>query len=224
MTLITGTAATASNPSLVSMKQGIMFIIGFSIVFVALGSSATAFGRLLLHNNLLLVRISGAVVTAMALFMIVSTVSNRVWLQHEWHFHLSSILLKNTKSPEQARVGVALVVGAAFAFGWTPCLSPILASILAIASSKKDIVQGGVLLGAYSAGIGVPLLFSGLVFSKFTKSSKWLKQHSRSISLGSAVVLGVLGVLLVTNQLSLITIQINNIFQALELSKLIQLG
>ena len=134
-----------------------LFVGGFSVVFILLGLSATAVGQVLFRNHLLLTRLSGAAVLAMALFLVGSLVlSSRAglagrsripWMYGEARLH-----------PSLSRFGplAAPVAGAAFGFGWTPCIGPILASVLAVAASQGRALEGATLLACYSLGLGVP--------------------------------------------------------------------
>ncbi len=118
---------------------------GFATVFVLLGPSATTIGGAVFRNHLLLTRVSGTLMLAMALFLAGSVVLQAPWLYQERRFH-----------PSPSRFGpfAAPVAGAAFAFGWTPCIGPVLGSVLAVAATSGRAWEGGALLGVYSLGLG----------------------------------------------------------------------
>ncbi|MGH9120317.1 MAG: cytochrome c biogenesis CcdA family protein [Acidimicrobiales bacterium] len=134
-----------------------LFVAGFSAVFITLGLSATAVGSTLTAHHVLLTRVSGLVIVAMALFLAGSLVLRAPWLYREVRLH-----------PAPSRLGVvaAPVAGAAFGFGWTPCIGPVLGSILALAATRSHTWEGAGLLAAYSAGLGVPFLAAGLAMGR----------------------------------------------------------
>lgn len=140
-------------------KNGLLFVAGFSIVFIALGSLAGFAGGFLLHNRILLSRIGGALVIFFGLFML-------------GLFRLPVLSVeKRLRFPKFLVVGEpfsSLVIGGAFAFGWTPCVGPILASILALASTSGSVLQGTVLLVFFSAGLGLPFICISFAYSNAT--------------------------------------------------------
>jgi len=192
-----------------------LFIAGFTAVFILLGVTATAIGSTVFHNHLLLTRISGLMVLAMALFLAGSLVLRSPWLYQERRFH-----------PDTSRFGVfaAPVAGAAFGFGWTPCLGPVLGSILALAGTQGRAVEGGALLAAYSAGLGVPFLATGLAFGRMARAFGWVKRHFVAITVVSSVSLGFFGVLLTLNRLTWMTSEIRQGMSAIGLDSLVNLG
>ena len=130
-----------------------LFIAGFSTVFVLLGLGATQVGTVLLDNQRVLTQASGVLLLAMALFLIGSLYAQAPWLYQEARFH-----------PELSRYGpfAAPVAGVAFGFGWTPCIGPVLTSVLALAATDGRAGRGALLLAVYSLGLGLPFLVSGL--------------------------------------------------------------
>ena len=136
-----------------------MFVAGFTVVFVLLGITATTIGSAVFRDKELLLRISGALVIAMALFLAGSLVLKRPGLVPRGRFH-----------PNLERFGpfAAPVAGAAFGFGWQPCLGPILASVSAVAASTGSAGQGAALLGVYSLGLGIPFLVVGLALGRLS--------------------------------------------------------
>lgn len=189
----------ASGDSTAGRRWAIMidilaFVLGFSIVFVALGASATAVGSFLLSKLSLLSKIAGVLVIVLGLHMI--GVFRFKTLYQEKRFHQQS-----------KRVGPvgSLLVGLAFAFGWSPCIGPILGGILAYASTQETVGQGMVLLAFYSAGLGVPFIIAGLSMDAFFRMTGRFKKHFRAIEVTSGVLLISVGVLIFTNQLTIIS-------------------
>jgi cytochrome c-type biogenesis protein len=192
-----------------------LFVAGFSAVFILLGLSATAIGRTLIRNQLLLTRISGVVVLSMALFVVVSLILRLPWLYTEKRFH-----------PSPSRLGplAAPITGAAFAFGWTPCIGPVLGSVLAIAATRGEAARGASLLAVYSLGLGVPFLVSGVAMGHLTRVFAWARRHFTAIMLVSATTLGFFGALLVLNRLIWVTTQLQSALRAVGLDGLVNLG
>jgi cytochrome c-type biogenesis protein len=192
-----------------------LFIAGFSAVFIALGLSATTLGSVLFDNQAAITRISGLVVLTMALFVIGSIVLQAPWLYQERRFH-----------PDLSRYGpfAAPVAGVAFGFGWTPCIGPVLTSILAIAATQEGAGRGGLLLAAYSLGLGVPFLITGLAFGRLTSTLGWFKRHFTAVTLTSAISLAVFGVLLALDRLVWVTTQLQTGLDAMGLGRLVELG
>jgi cytochrome c-type biogenesis protein len=192
-----------------------LFIAGFSAVFIALGLSATTVGQTLFRNQSLLTRVSGGIVLAMALFMLGSLVLQAPWLYQERRFDV-----------DLSRFGpfAAPVAGAAFGFGWTPCIGPVLTSILAVAASSGDAVQGAGLLAVYSAGLGVPFLLTGLALGRVAGALGWVKRHLRALTALSAFALAAFGVLLLMDRLVWLTGELQQALDAVGLGGLVELG
>jgi len=192
-----------------------LFIAGFSTVFILLGLSATALGRTLVRNQATLTRISGLVVLAMALFLLASLVVRAPWLYGEKRFH-----------PSASRFGpfAAPVAGAAFAFGWTPCIGPVLGSVLALAATRGEAFHGASLLAVYSLGLGVPFLLTGLAFGRLTGAFGFIKAHFTAISVVSALSLAFFGILLTFNRLTWVTSQLQAAMRAVGLDGFVSLG
>jgi len=183
-----------------------LFVLGFTVVFVGLGVSASSVGRLFLDHQALLTRISGVVVLSMALFMLGSLVLQAPWLYQEKRFHPNTGRLGPFASP---------VAGVAFGFGWTPCIGPVLGSILAIAATSGRTTAGATLLLAYSLGLGIPFLVTGLAFGRMAGTFAWVKRHFSAIVAVSASILAVFGVLLIFDSLSWVTTQMINAMDAI---------
>lgn len=192
-----------------------LFIAGFSAVFIALGLSATALGNTLVRNQAMLTRVSGLVVLAMALFVLASVVVRAPWLYAEKRFH-----------PQVSKWGplAAPVAGAAFAFGWTPCIGPILGSVLALAATRGNATRGGLLLATYSLGLAVPFMAAGLAFGRLTGMFGFVKRHFTAITALSAASLVFFGVLLTFNRLTWVTSQLQTGLRAIGLDGFVNLG
>ncbi|MEO5336154.1 MAG: cytochrome c biogenesis protein CcdA [Magnetospirillum sp. WYHS-4] len=161
------------------------FVLGFSTVFVALGMTATAIGGLIGQYKDVLAKTAGLVVMFFGLhFMGLFRVG---FLNFEKRYHVA----ERPAGP----VG-SFCLGLAFAFGWTPCVGPILATILMIASAGESPMDGGLLLGAYAAGIGIPFLIAASAVKPFMILMKRFRQHMRTIELGIGGLLVVTGALI----------------------------
>ena len=192
-----------------------LFIAGFSTVFVLLGLGATQIGTVLLDNQRVLTQASGVLLLAMALFLIGSLYAQAPWLYQEARFH-----------PELSRYGpfAAPVAGVAFGFGWTPCIGPVLTSVLALAATDGRAGRGALLLAVYSLGLGLPFLVSGLAFTRATAAIRMMRTHLRAVTWVSALSLAFFGALLTLDRLSWLTIQIQRLARSVGLDFLVELG
>jgi cytochrome c-type biogenesis protein len=184
-------AARASR--LQVFTTSLAFVFGFSIVFVALGASASAIGKFLLAQLPLLSKIAGVVLIVFGLHTM--GVFRLAFLETEKRMH-------GQRKPA-GPLG-AMVVGVAFAFGWTPCIGPILSAILMIAASKNSISEGVVLLAVYSLGLGIPFLLTSLAINQFFAATKRIRRHYHAIEVTSGILLVVIGALIFTGQLTII--------------------
>jgi len=191
-----------------------VFVAGFTVVFVMWGLAATFIGSWLVRNQDAMTRISGGVMILLALYLAGSQVLTMpsVYRELRWHPHL-----------EVFGPFAAFAAGAAFAFGWTPCIGPILGSVLSIASTK-DTAGGAVLLAAYSLGLGASFLAVGLLLGNLAGPLKWVKQHSRAITFVSAAVLFAFGVVLLSNSLPQVTARLEDVLDALGLHRIVTIG
>jgi len=192
-----------------------LFVLGFSVVFVVLGLSATALGSVLLRGHVPITRIAGALVVVLAVGMLATTVDHARVPWREIRFH-----------PHTARLGLwgAPVAGAAFAFGWTPCIGPVLGSVLAVAAGQQALGQGALLLAVYAAGLGLPFMVTALAFDRSVMALRWARRHSRTLTRTAAAVLGVYGVVLGFDQLPWVTVRLQEAASALGLDWLVTLG
>ena len=166
------------------------FVLGFSLVFVAMGASATYAGQWLAGNRVILARIAGTVIVIFGLH--VMGVFKLPFLNLEKRFHT-----------EREPVGLlgSFGIGLAFAFGWSPCIGPILAGVLVLAADRETVGQGIVLLSAYSAGLGVPFLLTGLAVNRFFRVAARVKRSMRVVEIVAGALLVVIGVLVFTDAL-----------------------
>jgi cytochrome c-type biogenesis protein len=170
------------------------FVIGFSIVFVALGASATAVGKFMFARLPLLSKIAGGVLIIFGLHTM--GVFRLAFLEAEKRVH--------TQRKPAGPLG-AMLVGVAFAFGWTPCIGPILGGILAIAGSKNSVWEGVTLLAVYSLGLGIPFLITSLAINQFFAAVKRIRRYYHAIEVTSGALLVAIGVLIITGQMTIIT-------------------
>ena len=192
-----------------------LFVAGFTVVFVLLGLITTAAGEALFENQETLTRISGALVILMALYLAGSQVLMTPRLYQEFRFH-----------PHLERFGpvAAPVAGVAFGLAWTPCIGPVLGTVLSFAAQGQDLLRATVLLVAYSLGLGVSFLAVGLGLGKLATPLEWVKRHSRAITFVSAAILFFFGVVLLTDNLSQVTAKLTNLMDDLGLDRLVNLG
>jgi len=196
-------------------RDTLLFIAGFGAVFVLLGMGASALGGAVTRDKVLLTRVSGGVVIAMSLFIAGSLVLRAPFLYGEARFH-----------PSAARFGplYAPVAGVAFGFGWTPCIGPVLSSVLVVASADRGVGQGALLLAVYTAGLGVPFLVVGCALGRVAGAMRWIKQRSRQVTIASSVLLAGFGVLLVLNRLTWVTSVLEGWMSNIGLGRLVHAG
>jgi len=171
-----------------------LFVLGFSIIFVLLGASATAVGNLLRQHLDVLGKIAGVVIIVLGLHMV--GLVKIPFLLYEKKVQAGA------KAPGTVR---SFLAGIFFAFGWTPCIGPILAGILAIAAVQETAVQGMVLLGVYSIGLGVPFILSALFLNGFFSTFTKLKRHLHKVEVAGGAILIAIGGLILTNNLGFIS-------------------
>jgi len=171
--------------------NSLVFILGFSVTFIALGASATVVGQLIGRYLGILYRIAGILIIVFGLHLI--GVFKIPMLYQDKRFH-------NVGKP-RGLIG-AFVLGLAFAFGWSPCLGPILAGILTYASAQETAYAGVGLLAVYSAGLGLPFLLTSLGINRFLQFYSRFRHHLRKVEIVSGVFVVVIGVLIFSNNLS----------------------
>ncbi len=169
------------------------FILGFSIVFVSLGASASAIGQFLMSRLTVMNRIAGAII-------IIFGLHTMGVLRIEWLYQEKRV--QTSKRP--AGPFGAMLVGIAFAFGWTPCIGPILAGILAVAAGQETVGAGIRLLSAYSLGLGVPFLATALAIDRFFTAFAKIRRYYHTIEIVSGLLLIAIGVLIFTNRFTIL--------------------
>ena len=212
--LVPGYLSIISGVSLDQLKEGahdkalkrsvilasIMFIIGFSITFIALGATATAVSKSLLVRMPILRKVAGAIIFIFGLHIL-------------GVFRINALYQDKRMHQVQTKSGLlgALVLGLVFALGWSPCLGPILATILALASEQETVAKGMFLLAIYSMGLGVPFLLTSLGLNRFLSFYTRFKKHFRALEIVSGVLVLAIGVLIFTDQMT----RMNQYFQFL---------
>ena len=182
----------------------ILFTVGFSIVFIVFGAASTFLGQVLLQNSYELRIAAGLVIVVLSLHII--GIINLKFLNFEKRIHTN----KNTNfySP--------IIIGMAFAFGWTPCIGPILGSILVLAATEQNINKGIFLLVSYSLGLALPFILSGYLIQKFLIFSKNFKKNINLVSKIGGIILLITGILILTNQLQALGYYLLNVLPFLQ--------
>jgi cytochrome c-type biogenesis protein len=175
------------------LLSSLAFILGFSLVFIALGASASAIGHFLTHRLSLLGKIAGVIIVLFGLHTMGV-------LRIEWLYQEKRV---QTQRKPTSLLG-AVLVGIAFAFGWTPCIGPILAGILAIAATRSGVGEGVRLLAAYSAGLAVPFFLTALAINRFFGAMSRIRKHYHAIEVVSGGLLVAIGLLIFTNRFTVI--------------------
>jgi len=171
-------------------RETLLFSVGFSIVFISLGATATIFGSLMLEYSRIFTFIVGVIIIFFSLNMIGLLQFRLLNQELKYHFH-----------NQITKPYMSLLVGIGFGFGWSPCIGPILGSVLALASLETTLMKGIILLSIYSIGLAIPFILSGLFITKFLVFSKKTKIHIVKIQKISGYILLVTGVLIVTGKL-----------------------
>jgi len=171
-------------------RETLLFSVGFSIVFISLGATATMFGSLMLEYSRIFTFIVGIIIIFFSLNMIGLLQFRLLNKELKYHFH-----------NQITKPYMSLLVGIGFGFGWSPCIGPILGSVLALASLETTLMKGIILLSIYSIGLAIPFILSGLFITKFLVFSKKTRIHIVKIQKISGYILLVTGVLIVTGKL-----------------------
>ncbi len=182
----------------------VLFSFGFSFVFIIFGTAASTLGKILLQNYNLLRIVAGLIIIVFSLQLI--GLINIKFLNYEKKYY--------TKKP--TGLLFTFVVGMAFGFGWTPCIGPILGSIIALASIEESLPKAITLLIFYSLGLAIPFILSGFLIQKFLIFSKNFKNNINKISKIGGVILLITGILIITNQLQSLGYYMFNIFPFLQ--------
>ena len=182
----------------------ILFTVGFSIVFIIFGAASTFIGQVLLQNSYELRIIAGLVIIVLSLHII--GIINIKFLNYEKRIETN--IRKNFFSP--------ILIGMAFAFGWTPCIGPILGSILVLASTEESLGRGILLLSLYSIGLAIPFILSGYLMQKFLIFSKNFKKNINRVTKIGGIILLITGLLIITNQLQALGFYLLEVFPFLQ--------
>ena len=183
----------------------VLFTLGFSIVFIFFGATATFIGKILLNNSIELRIFAGIIIIIFSLQIL--GLINLKFLNYE----------KRIQSKTKQGLLMPLLVGMAFGFGWTPCIGPILGSILVLASTTESLPKGIILLCLYSLGLAIPFILSGYLIQKFMLISKNLKRNMNLINKVGGVLLFLTGILILTNKLQVLGFYILNYLPFLQL-------
>jgi cytochrome c-type biogenesis protein len=200
--LVPGYLSAVSGVSVAEMQTGerqlskillpaVIFCLSFTVMFVALGMTATGIGSTLAHHRDLLDKLAGALIVALGLFFVLTPfvpVLNKEWRP--------DALIRRAGS------GGPIVAGAAFAVAWTPCVGPTLGAILTAASTSSSVGHGGVLLAFYSLGLAVPFLLCAIAFDRASIAFRWLRDRYLWVTAISGVILIVMGVLVFAGELT----------------------
>ena len=182
----------------------ILFTLGFSIVFIIFGAASTFLGQLLLQNSLELRIVAGLLIIIFSLHII--GIIDLKFLNYE----------KRIETKTNTRFYSPILIGMAFAFGWTPCIGPILGSILVLAATEESINKGIFLLIFYSLGLALPFILSGYLIQRFLIFSKNFKKNIKLVSKIGGFILFITGILILTNQLQALGYYLLNIFPFLQ--------
>lgn len=191
----------------VVIRRSLVFITGFSFVFILLGLGATAIGSVLFRNQEVLQRAAGIFIIGMGIFFIASAYVTRM----NRDFRPFGLL-------ERAKGSGPPLTGGAFALAWTPCVGPTLGAILGLASIEGSVDQGAALLAVYSAGLGLPFLLAAVAFGASQRTFGWLRNHYGVIQMGAGLMLLAMGVLVYTDELFRLNIELQKGLDALGLN------
>jgi len=172
--------------------HSVAFVLGFSILFILMGASAGLIGSAITQYSDILRIISGIIIILFGIFLIAAY--KIPWLNYEKRMHV-----QGARNPGYLR---SMLIGAAFSVGWTPCIGPILGSILFIASYTQETAKGALLLAVYSLGLGIPFLIIGIAWSYIVPFWRGITRHLALISIISGILLIIVGILMLANQLT----------------------
>lgn len=187
------------------LKRSLIFSLGFSLVFICLGATASFLGSFLLKNSQVLSIVSGLIIIFLSLYLLDLIKINFL----NKNFAIYNIKFSNN-------LLFPLIVGIGFGFGWTPCIGPILGSILAYASMENSIYKGISLLSLYSLGLAMPFVISSLIIEKFLLFSKKSKSYLSKIKKFSGITLLITGILIVIQKLQIVGFYLIQIFPFLQ--------
>lgn len=172
-----------------ALLHSVFFVVGFSIIFVLLGASVGLLGTAITAHADIMRIIAGTLITLMGLFILLA--SKIPWFNYEKRLHFTP-----TRNPGYIR---SVLIGMAFALGWTPCVGPVLGAILALAWSSQNVGLGAQLLIVYSLGMGIPFILIGVAWGAIMPLWKSINRHLGLISIISGILLIIIGILILTN-------------------------
>lgn len=220
VSMVSGLSATelqhgASGARGTALLRGIgLFVLGFTVVFTALGAAASGLGHLLVTDKQVLTMAAGGLIVAFGAVLLAAALPLRSWA--------GPVLRERRFQVRPSTLGVwgAPVMGMAFAFAWTPCIGPVLGAVLGLAAARSTLVGGVVLLVSYSLGLGVPFLATGLAFGRLTALYSRARRGLWVVHVAGGLVLVVFGVLLLSGQLGLLSSEVSNLMRAVGLDRL----
>jgi cytochrome c-type biogenesis protein len=189
------------------VMRSLVFVASFSSVFILLGLTATAIGDFLFENQPTLNKIAGIAIIVMGVLFIASVFVLR--LNREW---------RPEGLAERAAAGGPVLAGVAFAFAWTPCVGPTLGAILGLAAVEDSTATGAGLLAVYSAGLAIPFVFSAVAFNAAQRSFAFFKRHYAAIQVGAGAMLIVMGVLVLSGELTRLNIEVQRFLDDLDVN------
>jgi cytochrome c-type biogenesis protein len=187
------------------LGPALVFCLSFTVIFVALGMSATGIGSALADNRQTLDRVAGSLIILLGVFFLLTPFVPR--LNRDWR--PDALMTRAAGGP--------IIAGAAFAVAWTPCVGPTLGSILTAASTSESVGQGGVLLAFYSAGLAIPFLLTAVAFDRATAAFRWLRDHYLVVTGISGAILIGMGLLMLTGQLTALNTEAQRLLETLGL-------
>ena len=182
----------------------ILFTLGFSFVFITFGAASTFLGQIFLQNSNELRIIAGLIIIILSIHII--GIINIKFLNYEKRLHTTS----------NKTLLSSILIGMAFAFGWTPCIGPILGSILVLAATENSLSRGILLLSSYSMGLAIPFVLSGYLIQKFLIFSKNFKKNINKVTKIGGAILLITGILIITNHLQMLGYYLLDIFPFLQ--------
>jgi cytochrome c-type biogenesis protein len=199
--LVEGGERRAERDTLIA---AVLFVLGFSTVFVVLGATASAVGQTVRQHLPLLSALAGVAIMAMGLHFL-----------GVFRFH---VLYREKRVSVEKPIGLwgAYVMGLAFAFGWTPCIGPILAAILSMAAAEATVTKGAGLLAVYSAGLGIPFLAAALMVEQFSSLFSRMKRHLANVERAMGVLMILTGIGFLTGAVSSVSIWLLETFPGLQ--------
>lgn len=180
------------NARLKIFMHSLTFVLGFSLIFVLLGASASLVGFFLRSHMRIIMKIAGVLVVVLGIHL--TGIIRIPLLEREMRY----------SGPEGRNLGLSFLAGILFSVGWTPCISPILAGILTLAAQEETVLKGMLLLSFFSAGLGIPLILVGVSVGTAFQYLKVIKKHTRKVEVASGVLLIILGIILFVGRMNYI--------------------